>query len=79
MPPAIGRKPGRGSVLLTLLAVLEAGLPCRPAGAQERSLLDPGEARLRREVRSLENRIETSPRGADSRTASPSSANGTPG
>ncbi|HEX6010401.1 MAG TPA: hypothetical protein VFY87_01080, partial [Geminicoccaceae bacterium] len=65
MPPAIGTKPRRGSMLLALLAVLEAGLSCRPAGAQERSLLDPGEARLRREVRSLENRIETSPRGAD--------------
>ena len=65
MPAAIGRKPRRGSMLLALLAVLEAGLSCRPAGAQERSLIDPGEARLRRELRSLENRLETSPRGAD--------------
>jgi hypothetical protein len=65
MPPAIGTKPCRGLLLLALLAVLEAGLSCRPAGAQERSLIDPGEARLRRELRSLENRIETSPRGAD--------------
>jgi hypothetical protein len=64
MPPAIGTKPRRGSMLLALLAVLEAGLSCGPAGAQERSLLDPGEARLRRELRSLENRLETSPRGA---------------
>jgi hypothetical protein len=65
MPAAIGRKPRRGSMLLALLAILEAGLSCRPAGAQERSLIDPGEARLRRELRSLENRLETSPRGAD--------------
>jgi hypothetical protein len=64
MPPAISPKPRRGSMLLALLAILEAGISCRPAGAQERSLLDPGEARLRRELRSLDNRIETSPRGA---------------
>jgi hypothetical protein len=65
MPAAIGTRPRRGLMLLAMLAVLEAALPCRPAGAQERSLLDPGEARLRRELRSLENRLETSPRGAD--------------
>ena len=44
-----------------MLALVVVG---QPAGAQQRSLIDPGDARLRRELRSLENRLETSPRGA---------------
>lgn len=43
------------------LAVL---LPALPVPAQERSTIDPGEARLQRELRSLEGRIESAPRGA---------------
>jgi hypothetical protein len=52
----------RAGCLMALLvaALLGAG----PAAAQQRSLIDPGDAHLRRELRSLENRSGASPGGA---------------
>jgi hypothetical protein len=53
------RRHGAGAAL----AILVAAIPASPASAQARDLTDPGAAQLRRELRSLDNRIDTRPRG----------------
>lgn len=55
------------AILLWPVALLLAGLGILATGtasAQQRSLIDPDTAQLRRELRSIEGRLERSPRGA---------------
>ncbi len=62
---AIGTAGRQACRLGSVLALLSAAWLAGPAAAQQRSLINPGDAQLRRELRSLEGQVATSPRGAE--------------
>lgn len=65
MRSAIGAIGQHACRLGATLVLLSAALPVEPLAAQQRSLISPGDAQLRRELRSLEGQMLSSPRGAE--------------